>query len=381
MEKIENIIIKHFSKSATISELEELTKWLDKEKNKLYFKEYVKLNYYIDYNLLDFELSQEREKILKRTKLKRVRLLNNFYKYAAAIVVLISLGYFILTPDELINEVPIIVNNDIKIGTDKAILTTENGKDFILEEGKQFMSDNVSSDGKTIVYKSVGKDVVNAEIAYNYITVPRGGQFYIKLSDNTKIWLNSDSKIKYPKEFVANQDREVELIYGEAYFDVSPSTNHNGSKFKLLSRGQKVEVLGTEFNVKAYQDEIHTYTTLVEGKVQVFNAKGGRQLAPGQQSIVNVETLNLNINEIDVYNHISWKDGVFSFKSVALKDIVKVLERWYDVEITIENKAIEDIKFIGVFRKDYALEKIIKQIKNTNFINAYEINNQKISIK
>src|SRR5690606_21483982 len=110
--------------------------------------------------------------------------------------------------------------------------------------------------GDELVYDSDSKikDTENGPI-YNYLTIPRGGHFFVQLSDGTQVWLNSESKLKYPVKFQNGKTREVELVYGEAYFKVSPSTGHNGSSFHVLTKFQEVDVLGTEFNIKAYNGE------------------------------------------------------------------------------------------------------------------------------
>ena len=190
---------------------------------------------------------------------------------AASIVILISsVIFFNKEPNNFNNNdtqiaIPIIINN-IETGTDKAILTLANGSEIALIKGETYKGQNVSSDGKEIVYN--GK-AVSKEITYNYLTTPSGGQFFVKLSDGTQVWLNSESRLKYPVTFLDGEIRQVELVYGEAYFDVSPSTAHKGLKFKVINQAQEVEVLGTEFNIKAYKDESNIFTTLIEGKVAV----------------------------------------------------------------------------------------------------------------
>ena len=193
------------------------------------------------------------------------------YAVAASIVLLVSLPFLLNTNGKSIIDTPIVVDasdDTIIIGVDKATLTLEDGSNITLEKGQSYSINNIQSNGVEIVYKALENNVVeNSKIKYNYLTVPRGGQYFIKLEDDTKVWLNSESRLKYPTSFVKGQDRKVELLYGEAYFDVSPSTSHQGASFKVLSGVQEIEVLGTEFNVKAYHDEDYIYTTLVEGKV------------------------------------------------------------------------------------------------------------------
>ena len=300
------------------------------------------------------------------------------YKYAAAasIILMISLTIFLNKGDNTIEfPDPIIVNNQIETGTDKATLTLESGEELSLVKGGSFQTQNATSNGEEIIYnKATSKD-----IAYNYLTIPRGGQFEISLADGTRVWLNSESQLKYPIAFTDGQTRQVELVYGEAYFDVSPSTNHKGSTFKVLTGIQEIEVLGTEFNVKAYQDEDQIYTTLAEGKVSVTNDTKNTILKPSQQAIVGVD--KLDVKTVDVYNETAWRHGVFSFEHKPLKDIMKILSRWYDIDVTFENNNLEDIVFMGVLNKNQNVEDILTTIKNLKSINSFEIKGKNIILK
>lgn len=298
---------------------------------------------------------------------------------AASVVVLFSLSVVFNTKEVKNVNTPIVVKNNIMIGKDKAILTLEDGSVIALEKGKAYTTKNVKSNGEKLVYNST--DNVKTEIANNFLTIPRGGQFYVQLADGTRVWLNSESQLKYPIAFVDGETRQVELLYGEAYFEVSPSTAHKGSRFKVKTRMQNIEVIGTEFNIKAYKDEPSIYTTLVEGKVQVSNASTKSILAPSQQSKLSNNTNRIEIYDVDTYNEVSWRKGLFVFKGMPLKNIAKVLSRWYDVDIEFANPEQGAVKFNGVLNKNQNLEEILTTIKTTKFINAYEIKNKKIIIK
>ena len=269
------------------------------------------------------------------------------------------------------------INNDIQIGTDKAILTLADGSNIKLAKGEEYKTKNASSNGKKIVYTAKS---INNEIVYNYLTTPLGGQFYVKLSDGTQVWLNSESQLKYPVTFIENKTRQVELVYGEAYFDVSPSTAHNGAKFKVINQAQEVEVLGTEFNIKAYKNEFNLYTTLVEGKVSVDIMNRKETLIPNQQLILNRENNKTIISKVDVYREISWKEGVFSFKNKPLKDIMKVLSRWYDIDVVFQTEKLEAVIFNGTLNKKLSIYDILETITNSDKID-YEIDGKTVILK
>ncbi|QVY65003.1 FecR family protein [Polaribacter sp. Q13] len=299
-------------------------------------------------------------------------------KYAATVLIFISAGYFFLIKDNsAFTDKPIIVNNNIKIGTDKATLTLGDGTDVVLEKGKRYKSKNTESNGEEIFYKTAPNE---SEIAYHYLTIPRGGQYHVKLSDGTDVWLNSESKLKYPTNFTRGKTRKVELVYGEAYFDVSPSTNHNGSKFKVLTNIQEIEVLGTQFNVKAYRDEDAIYTTLIEGKVAVVTPEKTQTLLPNQQFNIDKTNNKTSISNINVKSEIAWVKGEFIVKH-NLKDIMQVLSRWYDMDVTFANKELEKVRFVGKIRKNQNIVDILNTIKNFDIINNYQINNKKVILE
>ena len=319
--------------------------------------------------------------ILKKTQAKTATSpKTKIWKYAAAasVLLLVTLTLFLNKDGNTTEFVePIIVNNTIKTGTDKATLTLADGSEVVIEKGQHYEAENITSNGEEIIYDKV----TSSEIAYNTLTIPRGGQHKIILSDSTQVWLNSESQLKYPVAFIEGQTRQVELVYGEAYFNVSPSTSHKGSKFKVFNKAQEVEVLGTEFNIKAYRDDVNIYTTLVEGKVAINIENQNRILVPNEQSNLDLQTNAISVMAVDVYNVVSWKEGEFIFKRKSLKEIMKVLSRWYDMDVVFENKELEDIRFMGTLGKSQDITVILNSIKSFGVIKNYEINNKTIILK
>lgn len=306
----------------------------------------------------------------------------NLLKYAAVIVLGSLIGYVYFKGETQSTPQGIeVVKNNIEIGTNRATLTLKDGSQVLLEKGTLYKSSNVSSDGDEIVYTDQQKKKSYSEIDFNYLTIPRGGQFVVKLADGTKVWLNSESQLKYPAHFIVGKPREVELIYGEAYFDVSPSTLHEGSVFQVRSQDQNIEVIGTQFNVKAYKDEATIYTTLLEGKVLVSHHDKSQVLEPEQQYAYNIIDKTSTIANVNVFNEVSWRNGVFSFENKSLKEIMTVLSRWYDMTVQFENKDIENEEFIGVLYKDRSIESILKNIQSVGTIKSYEINDRNVILK
>lgn len=386
--KIQNILVKYLSNQATFSELDELDEWLKNPENEQLFKSYIRTNYAIDYNFKKFNseeiktmLSMEVANERKVIKFKRIRKRLLYVTAAAVIIGLLATNFFFKDYffNESLEKAPVIVSKTIEIGTDKATLTLEDGSVVTLQKGNNYQTKTAVSNGEEIVYDAGKRN--SSKIAYNYLTIPRGGQFHLVLSDGTQVWLNSETQLKFPVSFVEGVTRQVELVYGEAFFEVSPSTKHKGAKFKVLNQSQEVEVLGTQFNIKAYKGDTTIYTTLVEGKVAVSYSENSKILKPYEQAKLNLDDHKMIIAEVDVYNEISWKDGVFSFRKKPLGEIMQVLSRWYDVDVQFANQDMKKVLFNGALRKDQNIDDVLKIIKNFKVINDYEIINKKVVIK
>lgn len=386
---IERSIIKFLTKEATLQELQQLELWINNPENEVSFLEYIKTNTYANRVLKTYDKEHAKRIIAKRIKqVKKKNKSYNILKYAAAVVFIGLLTFGFLYKNKWLNHItpvnshPTIVNTiPIVPGSDKATLTLEDGSIVILEKGKTLQTQNANSNGEQIVYTTQkNKTVKPKEIVYNYLNIPRGGQYHVVLSDGTDVWLNSESLLKYPIAFIDGMPRKVELVYGEAYFDVSPSSEHDGSTFNIVTQGQNIEVLGTEFNIKAYRDETNIYTTLVEGKVTVSYDGRKQILVPNQQSNININNSSINVYPVDVKTETSWRQGLFTFKGKPLKNIMKVLSRWYDVDIVFIDKSLESLKFKGVLSKDQDIEEVLAIMK-TNTIKDYEINGKTIILK
>ncbi|RAJ25153.1 FecR family protein [Gelidibacter algens] len=384
--KIEKLIVKYITKSAKADDLDTLSKWIENPENRNVFKDYVQTHYAITYIMNEPDSKKALERLL-RTIRKEKSVVYKFknqpiFKYAAAAILVIALASTYILKDTLFNNqiennTPIIVNNQIEPGIDKATLTLEDGTQVILEKGASYQTQNANSNGEEIIYNNNP----SRELVYNYLTIPRGGQFQMTLSDGTKVWLNSETQLKYPVSFTDGESRQVELVYGEAYFEVTHSTEHKGSNFKVMNNNQEVEVLGTKFNIKAYKDEANIYTTLVEGKVSVSTSTQNQLLAPNQQSNLNITNNNLSIANIDVKGEIAWINGEFIIQRKSLKEIMQTLSRWYDMDVTFEHKELGEVRFVGILRKNQNIIDILNTIKGFGVIKDYEINNKKVLLK
>jgi ferric-dicitrate binding protein FerR (iron transport regulator) len=196
--------------------------------------------------------------------------------------------------------------------------------------------------------------------------------------------LNAASSLRYPIYF-PDGERRVELT-GEAYFEIAKKYNENRKRvpFRVGTRNQIVEVLGTHFNISSYEGESLEKTTLLEGSVKVSNGKAGSAdaqiLRPGEQAQTKVgEDKGINVVEADAQQTVAWKDGYFMFRNTDLKDIVKELERWYDVKAEYESVSHED-KFTGYISRNVKISRVLKMLEEGGGI-KFTVKGKKVKIK
>ncbi|UII19006.1 FecR family protein [Fulvivirga ligni] len=353
--------------------IQSLTFLNDREKEEVIHK----LNddsHWENYNrfMSDIDIDSQWDEMEKKISLGKVRKFG-YLKYAAAIALAVSVGVvlnFFIETHNAEEELEIVA------GSEKAILTLENGEDVELSKVVAYNSSQAHLVDDQLQYKSFGR----ASISYNYLTIPRGGQFSLRLSDGTQVWLNSETKLKYPVEFVSGQTRKVELIYGEAYFDVSHSTDHNGDAFQVVAQGQNVQVLGTEFNIRAYAEEENIYTTLSKGSIAIHTPKQKNVLQPGEQAITHKTDANMTIHQVDVDYEAAWKNGLFMFEKESLADMMNELARWYDAEIVFENPEKKDYHFSGLLHREENIAKLLNTLEKTKEV-EFQIVDKKIIIK
>ncbi len=380
---IQQALVRYLTDSATEADLNALSAWVEEPCNRKELEDFIKDYYTINYSINESNTDYAVHKLLTSIKKK-----DGFTQYrrkknkrilkGVSVFALLIFGFFVVK--NFTSTQPLARQNytDIKIGSDKATLTLEDGSEIELGEREVFTGKQYKTNGSNLEYFNSTSD---SQVSYHYLTVPRGGKFMIVLSDGTKVWLNSDSKLKYPSHFELNKKREVELVYGEAYFDVTSAKENGGQGFMVLNKQQEINVLGTEFNIKAYTDEDQILTTLVEGKINLRVDGQNEILTPGLQATYNAAKNEILTKTIDVYNETSWKDGVFSFDNKPLKEIAKVLSRWYDIDFKFQDDDLMKEEFIGVLSKNQEFTEIMNQIKNTGIINNFKIENNEVILE
>ncbi|MBS1916934.1 MAG: FecR domain-containing protein [Bacteroidetes bacterium] len=305
--------------------------------------------------------------VQKKQQTGTIRNIKRYFLWAAASVILmVGFSYlFLFNPNK---KEPVITAGavksqsqaDVSPGGNKAILTLGDGSIIDLDSAG---NGRLSQQGNASVLKiNAGEISYNngknnqGKIVYNTITTPKGGQYQVTLSDGTKVWLNAASSLRFPTSF-AEKQREVEIT-GEAYFEVAKDKER---PFHVKADIGEVEVLGTHFNVNAYDEEAEMKTTLLEGSVKITAGGKSGLLKPGQQAVVPRTNSNVYVkNDIDMDEVVAWKNGRFDFNNTDVTSVMREIARWYDVEVVYEGPTPTD-HFTG------------KMTRNTNASNVLKI--------
>lgn len=275
---------------------------------------------------------------------------------AASVLIISSIGGYFLLNKSFRSGQPIFSSTtDFAPGGSRAILTLGNGKQIMLNDahnGTLASQGNAtiskSKDG-TVVYSQKGKGLPDIR---NLLSTPRGSEYRLVLADGTCAYLNSSSSINYPASFTENF-REVEIT-GEVYFEVA----HNASKpFRVKTGTQTVEVLGTHFNINAYQKTGAIKTTLLEGSVAVKSTGKAKIIKPGQQAVFTGNAFS--VSEVDIAEVTAWKDGFFDFTDADIHTVMQEFSRWYDLDIVFDGPQTKET-FTGRIPRSWSFAKVMK---------------------
>lgn len=291
---------------------------------------------------------------------------------AASIAVLLGTGIFYFTKTK--EQIPQVAEKpqEIAPGGNRGILTLSNGKQIVLADISA--KDTIAKEGEEdeVTIKMGANGVItyiinpNADASkadanlFNTLSTPTGGQYNIVLADGTKVYLNAVSSIKYPTQF--NGDQRIVELDGEAYFEVAKNKN---KPFIVKSGDQDIEVLGTHFNVHAYDNESVVKTTLLEGSVAVNYKNQKAILKPGQQSNVSDKFNKITIKQVDTEAAIAWKNGRFKFDNADLKTVMRQLERWYGINVEYRGD-VPDVRFNGGTFMNKNLSEVLKVLELSN---------------
>ncbi|WP_316836880.1 FecR family protein [Pedobacter nutrimenti] len=313
-------------------------------------------NYILDAMDEDIAVIPEKPKVqLHRFSLSKV------IKISAAACILVAVGVAFFIRQTKVSHESFVQIEDKAPGAQKATLVLGSGETIDLNnapDGQIRTSENVSivkdQDGR-ISYKGK-RDPSGGTDAFNMIKVPKGGHYEISLADGTRVFLNAFSTLTFPSVFTG-KERLVKLT-GEAYFEVTPSFKAGGKAFVVETGNQKVQVVGTSFNINAYTDEPYTKTTLLKGKVNVLTSAGTTKLVPGQQSSMDFKGVTTVAN-VDPETALDWKNGDFIFVNESLRSVMRKLSRWYDMDVVYE-KGISDETLSGQISRNKTLSQVLQ---------------------
>jgi len=367
------LLDKYVQGTATVDERARLEQWYHREQEKQHLSE----------DEADFLFLKD---IIWKRTLTRAGLRRRYPKArhlwirlgAAAAILLclsVSLYFFVINSDQRTE----VASSEIVPGTNRATLTLADGRTISLSESQTGIvigDRNIKYADGSPLGLSPGElnNGVLAEIEELVLTTPKGGTYQVTLSDGSRVWLNAASTIRYPSRFVGNK-RAVE-ISGEAYFAVKSDKTR---PFKVTSDGQTVEVLGTEFNISAYNGNAETRTTLVEGSVRVAPTSDPSSevtILPGEQSVIR--GAQIDVAEVEPEQYIAWKSGKFFFKNTSFQDMIAEVARWYDIEVVYEDK-VPATTFSGDMKRSVSLMTVLDMLKISNI--PFRIEGKKLIIE
>jgi transmembrane sensor len=376
------IIWKKINQSLSEEEERLLSQWLkESDSHRRYFDN--AMRYYLEGSDFDKGNSETKKawETLKNKGLNKNR--NNarwIISLAVAAVTIFLIVLFLLPSKKIENRIVEAKKvEQIKPGSNHATLILDDGSTVDLASSKKLQltegGSDIKIDGTKLQYTE--KSIVAQEIKYNTLNVPRGGEFFLQLSDGTKVWLNSETILRYPVQFIGNE-RKVELT-GEAFFEV---TKNEKIPFLVESGEQTVKVLGTEFNISSYKEKPVVYTTLVKGSVEVYikdKPENRQTLLPNEQSSTNTAQRHIFKRKVVPYQYIAWKDGRFVFEDQNLGEIMNTLSKWYNVDVVFAREDLKNIRFTGNLPRYSDFDEVLKMIGKTNEV-KFMIENKLVTI-
>lgn len=311
------------------------------------------------------------------TKIEPAKYIINktWYKYAAAAIIIITVGVTLVLKkwdkEISVEKSKIIAHTHEpsfkRTDSTTAVLTLADGSIIPLDETenglltKEAGTDIVKVQSGELSYNTSGQLIGDGN-SINKIAIPRGATYKITLADGTKVWLNAASSLSYPSRFNGSE-RKVELV-GEAYFEVAKNEK---MPFKVKMKDTEVEVLGTHFNISAYENDHHIKTTLLEGSVRLSHLGTEKILKPGNQGITTENSSAILLKQVNAPQVLAWKNGYFLFKESTIEEVMNQIARWYKVQVVYDSK-IEGKLFGGIYARSKKLEELLKGLELTGLV-------------
>ena len=373
--KIAEILAALFTGSQTEKDQREFDEWVkERENNKVFADKLLDPNRYEENRraLRKFQAKEVWNKIDARLgePTKKIPLWKNVVRYAAVVLVLLSVGVYFWLDRSGVKEITPVMYQ-ISAGTTGARLILGDGSTVDIIEDRTIELEE--ADGTTIVTDSAGIDYSaitakdTAEIR-NIVQTLTGMEYTLTLSDGTKVFLNAETKLKFPTIFKGDQ-RVVELE-GEAYFEVRKDEAH---PFIVKTVSMNVRVLGTSFNVRSYVNEHDVTATLVEGKVAVSDGEVEKMLVPGEQAVYIKETGKMEVKEVDVSLYTAWHSGKFIFRNETLEDMMIYLSRWYGFKYRFIDDQAKRVQLGARLDRYDNMNPIVEMLRKTGLVNVTQV--------
>ncbi len=324
-------------------------------------------------------MDEERAWLELSDKIRRRRsrsLYRRLSALAASVIILVGLGMvFWLNSKPAEQDVQLI---QILPGSTKATLILANGSqiDLTRDDLKEVATMEALIKNDSLVGLQYNHSELKEEQpVFHTVRVPVAGEYHFTLSDGTKVWMNSDSELRFPVNFTGNR-REV-FIKGEAYFEVEQDQER---PFIVHAHQVNIQVLGTKFNVSAYDGSQQVLTTLTQGCVNVEYGGLHTELQPGFQAVTDIKAGTMNRHEVETGMYISWTKGIFEYENMPLSEIVVQLSRWYDVNFVFAAPEFKKRRFTGMVKKYDILNEVLKIIEKTTDV-RFMVNGKEIAVK
>ncbi len=306
------------------------------------------------------EVARQWKRFAARNKYPRL-FFRNWYRYAVLVVLLVGVAGILKWKVGVKPEVlrPDLLAIPIAQGT--PLLRLENGMTMMLDDSSVLFRGEALPGvrlGEGMIDYRQTDDRIGEEI-YNTLIIPKGGEFRIQLADGSQVWLNSETELRYPVRF-SGKERRV-FLKGEAYFEVA--RNAQKPFVVTTSGGVDVSVLGTKFNVTSYDNDEQVMTTLAEGCVEVGNGQKTVRLQKEEQALFHKEQGSFQVQKVDVDLHLAWKEGKFIFEEQSLEQIMKQLQRWYEMNVFYTNEEVKHYTFSGNLKKYDDFDKIVRMLE------------------
>jgi ferric-dicitrate binding protein FerR (iron transport regulator) len=365
LHKEAELLFKYWNNQLTETEKRELEEWMEQSADRKEIFEQFKNEAYLQQTVNALQEGDKKiiwnrmaalDPSLHNSKIRRI-----WPGLAAAAAILIIISTILIfrkteKPGQIVTT-NIPLQKDVAPGGFNATLTLADGKSIVLDS---IVTGSLAQQGNTTVLNKNGQLVYtsttstrNTDVLYNTLTTSRGQTYPLTLSDQSRVWLNAESSIRFPVSFTGHA-RKVEVT-GEVYFEIA----HNATQpFTVQVRGIDIQVLGTTFNVNAYNNEEVIKTTLIEGSVSITKGNQKKQIRPGQQAQVIANEIKISDN-VDIDKITAWKKGLFTFRGDKLSDVMKNIARWYNIEVELEGHA-PDVEISGDIYRTSNLSEVLK---------------------